>query len=242
MKAILYASAALVAGAHNIAAQAAEFQALCGDQECRVTIDARGVTTPKGFIPSAGVIQWYTGGEGEQYKTAEGVAGGVAGATGGAVVGAVATCWTIILCPIGLIGGAVAGGVGGSRAGKRSDYTFTVIGYSEQGEKKSDSFRFVNNKPVRAVMSELPVMTGLAMGQVRPLEAIAEGLGIKLEIEPKKSWKAADMPATIGKAAESTKTVKNCWSTYLDQNPAMKKWAEANPAQAAQNKKKFGDC
>ena len=34
----------------------------------------------------------------------------------------------------------------------------------------------------------------------------------------------------------------NCWSNYLDQNPAMKEWAEANPGMAAQNKKRFDDC
>ena len=34
----------------------------------------------------------------------------------------------------------------------------------------------------------------------------------------------------------------NCWSNYLEQNPAMKEWAEANPGMAAQNKKRFDDC
>ena len=35
---------------------------------------------------------------------------------------------------------------------------------------------------------------------------------------------------------------KNCWSAYLDKNPAMKAWADANPAMAAQNKSRFDDC
>ena len=35
---------------------------------------------------------------------------------------------------------------------------------------------------------------------------------------------------------------KNCWTTYLDNNPNMKVWAEANPGAAAQNKKRFDDC
>ena len=34
----------------------------------------------------------------------------------------------------------------------------------------------------------------------------------------------------------------NCWSAYLENNPAMQQWAEANPAMAAQNKKRFDDC
>ena len=56
--------------------------------------------------------------------------------------------------------------------------------------------------------------------------------------------------STSGQAKESTilgpkgaKKVevaqKNCWSTYLEKNPAMQKWAIANPAQAEQNKKRF---
>lgn len=223
-------------------ALAGTYEALCGDLNCRITIDARGVTTPNGLLPAQGVIQWYVGGEGEAYKAAEGVAGSVAGGASGAVVGAVATCWTIILCPFGLIGGAIAGGAGGARAGRRSDYTFTVIGYSQEGDKKSDTFRFVNGKPARNVSNELPVMTGLAMGQVRSLEAIAEGLGIELDRDPKKALRAADMPATIGRAIDSETDNENCWSTYLDCNPAMQKWAEANPAQAEQNKKRFEDC
>lgn len=35
---------------------------------------------------------------------------------------------------------------------------------------------------------------------------------------------------------------KNCWTTYLNNNPNMKIWAEANPGAAAQNKKRFDDC
>ena len=44
------------------------------------------------------------------------------------------------------------------------------------------------------------------------------------------------------KPAPKPEPVKNCWTTYLDNNPAMQQWAEANPGAAAQNKKRFDDC
>ena len=34
----------------------------------------------------------------------------------------------------------------------------------------------------------------------------------------------------------------NCWTTYLDDNPAMQVWAEENPELATQNKSRFQDC
>ena len=38
------------------------------------------------------------------------------------------------------------------------------------------------------------------------------------------------------------KEKKNCWADYLEKNPNMKIWAEANPGAAAQAKKRFDDC
>ena len=40
----------------------------------------------------------------------------------------------------------------------------------------------------------------------------------------------------------SSSSGANCWSKYLNKNPAMKQWADANPAMAAQNQKRFDDC
>ena len=35
---------------------------------------------------------------------------------------------------------------------------------------------------------------------------------------------------------------KNCWSAYLEKNPAMEQWAEANPGPAEKAKAKYDDC
>ena len=64
-----------------------------------------------------------------------------------------------------MVGGAFAG----SRAGKSADLYFTVVGYDTAGQKTTLSFRFVNSKPANQLKTELPMFTGLAMGQVRPI-------------------------------------------------------------------------
>ena len=219
------------------------YDALCnGDINCSISVSPQGVSGPSGFIPSGGVVQWYQGGEGETNNTGASVAGGVAGAAGGAVVGALATCWTIILCPVGFFGGMAAGGVGGAGAGKRSDHMFTVIGYNNEGQKIAHSFRFINKKPARRMAMELPVMTGLAMGQVRPLATVSAALGIEVKDASTTNITAASMPAKIGKAAQPKASSRTCWSEFLER-PGMSTWAEANPKAAQKIKaKKYDDC
>ena len=46
----------------------------------------------------------------------------------------------------------------------------------------------------------------------------------------------------LGETKISSSSGANCWSKYLNENPAMKQWAEANPAMAVQNQKRFDDC
>ena len=228
-----------------IGALAEIYSAICeGEKDCTITVSPQGISGPNGFIPAGGVIQWYQGGEGDTHKAGESLAGGVTGAVAGTILGSIATCWTIILCPIGFIGGMAAGGIGGSQAGKSSEHIFTVLGYTEQGEKIGHSFYFVNKKPARRVAMELPVFTGLARGQLRKLNEISQNLNITIEQNKEQPpvFRAGQMPAKIGEAAMADKPIKKCWSTYLEGNPSMKVWVEANPELAEKSKKKFDDC
>ena len=57
----------------------------------------------------------------------------------------------------------------GSKAGRTADLYFTVVGYDSAGDKTTLNFRFVNPKPATRLRQELPMLTGLAMGETRSL-------------------------------------------------------------------------
>ncbi len=52
----------------------------------------------------------------------------------------------------------------------------------------------------------------------------------------------AQAESALGAQEVKEKPKGNCRTAYLNANPAMKAWAEANPSMAEQNKKKFADC
>ena len=143
-------------------ASATTYQALCGNNPCTINVDANGIGGLNTFIPIGRVAQWYTGGQ-ESYNSTDGTVGAVGGGTAGAIAGGV------LLGPVGLVGGLVGGALVGSKAGKTADLYFTVVGYDSSGEKTTLNFRFVNPKPANQLKQELPMLTGLAMGETRSL-------------------------------------------------------------------------
>ena len=247
-KKILFSIAALSVVAYQPLAIAGTYDALCGGIKCKITLDAKGLSGPNGFVPSGSIAQWYTGG-GEEHNAAASAVGATAGATGGAVVGVLATCWTVILCPIGLIGGAVAGGMGGSGAGKSADYYFTIIGYNQKGKKIVQGFNFINKKPVGRLMQELPALTGLAMGEMRSIDEIKENIA-----RGSRESLPGDINSGEGGATSTTlpdsldaneivnKAKSKCWSVYAKENPGMAEWAEANPSLSEDKRAKYDEC
>jgi hypothetical protein len=105
-------------------------------------------------------------------------------------------------------------------------------------------FEFKNDKPAKILMQELIAVTGLGMGQTRTAEEIkAAESGEAETLGPMPKQGTGLGPSGLGALAPDQPVKgKNCWSTYLENNPAMKQWAQQNPAQAAQNKKRFADC
>jgi len=192
---------------------ASEFQALCGGVKCTVSITPDLISSPYGQLPPSRVTYWGSSGDS---KTSVG--------TG------VAT--TILFGGIGLLGFLA----------KNHQYNFTINGFDAEGKKASMQVEFKNDKPAKQMMSELTAFTGLGMGQTRTAEEIlAAENGQEATLESiGKSRDAVIIGPKGQRKAEVARA--NCWSAYLDKNPAMMKWAEANPAQAAQNKKKFDDC
>ena len=174
------------------------------------------ISSPYGSIPTNRVTNWGGGGD-----TSTQVGTGVA--------------TTILFGPIGLLGFLA----------KKHDFNFVVNGYDADGKKASISLQFKNDKPAKRFINEMQQVTQLGMGQTRTAKEIlaAESEASALStgtLEGDAQLQNADL--TNSRAALKASSNANCWSSYLDQNPAMKDWAEANPGMAAQNKKRFDDC
>lgn len=118
-------------------------------------------------------------------------------------------------------------------------------GFDAEGKQVSMQFEFKNDKPAKLLMQELVAVTGLGMGQTRTIDEIkaAESGVVAGPGELTAQAPAASLTRLGPKQALTPATPKkNCWSAYLEANPAMQQWATANPGQAAQNRKRFDDC
>ena len=248
-KALLTASSIAVAGISHLAlmttvAQAETYDALCGDSGCSISVDGRGISGPGGFIPSELVSKWTVGTD-SGYHGGKGVAGGLGGATAGAIGGG------LLLGPIGLLGGLIGGAMAGSGAGKEFEGYFTVVGYNKEGEKISNSFRFINKKPANRLRSALPAVTGLSMGEERTAQELEVAYANFIQGKPASS---DGLPARLGVGATpvaKTPTIKTtpspvvqgstgelAWDAYLEQRNLVA-WAEANPEMAEQLRQKL---
>lgn len=126
---------------------------------------------------------------------------------------------------------------------KNHQYNFTINRFDAEGKKASMQVEFKNDIPAKLLMSELTAFTGLGMGQTRTAEEIlATEKGEESTLQTLGKSKKAQILGSMGSKKKTEVPKQNCWSTYLETNPAMQKWAEANLAQAEQNKKRFNDC
>ena len=234
---------------------AGTYDAMCGNTECKIKLDGYGLRGPMGYIPAHRIAQWSTGG-GEVNNTPASVAGATGGAVGGALAGGIVTCWTLVLCPVGLLAGGIAGGVGGARAGKSADFYFTVIGYNQEGKKIVQNFNFFNKKPAGRMFQELAALSGLGMGELRTSEQIKEmesrthiagheTIAISVN-DPAKTKEVIDslLPETLNSDStnpnEEMKKVR-CWNSFI-QKPGMRAWVNANPKTAQRVRANYFDC
>lgn len=183
---------------------------------------------PWGFTPTDLISQWNVG-KASDYDAGKGVAGGLDGATAGAIGGA------ILLGPIGLLGGLIGGAIAGADAGKEFEGYFTIVGYNKKGEKIAHNFFFINRKPVKRLLSELPLVTGLALGEERDLNDIEAAFSGESQSEKTKE----NLPSRLGQTKTASKK-NNCWEDYLNSNPAMAVWASNNPKLTDQQRIKSG--
>tara|TARA_B100002051_G_C16618621_1_gene577040 strand:- start:66 stop:749 length:684 start_codon:yes stop_codon:yes gene_type:complete len=203
---------------------AGSYQALCGGTRCTVNVSATEISSPFGSIPTTRVTNWGGGGD-SNTSVGTGVA------------------TTVLFGPIGLLGFLA----------KNHDFNFLVNGYNEDGKKTSIQVQFKNDKPARRFVSEMSAVTGLGMGQKRSAAEIKKleseqglndfdtaggGSGLTLDQAAAKENQLANEQAEVAKASSTGK----CWSSYLESNPGMKAWAEANPSMAESTKAKYDDC
>ena len=206
-----------------MAALAGTYEALCGDIKCTVNVSSVGIRSPQGSIPASRVSYWSVNGE-----SSTSVGTGLA--------------TTILLGGIGLLGFLA----------KNHNYDFTVDGYDSEGRKVAMQFKFKNNKPAKQLSEELYRVLGLAMGRQR---TIAEIKAIESGESPLNAMASRVEPSLASTSrfepslASATKS-SNCgrvlmdygcnYSTYLDANPSVKAWAEANPEMAAKERIRLG--
>jgi hypothetical protein len=197
-------------------ADAGQYEALCGGSKCTIIVSPTEISSLYGRIPSRRVSYWSNSGES---KTSVGAG--------------VAT--TILFGGVGLLGFLA----------KNHQYKFIVNGFDASGKAVAMQFEFKNDKPAKLLVQEMVAVTGLGMGQSRTIDEIKaaensdqQGLGEM----PKQSTGLESGTLKPANTSSPAKASKNCWSSYLNNNPAMKKWSESNPTLAEQNKKRFDDC
>ena len=154
-------SIALTAGLLSPTAAIADtYEALCNDNDCRITIDRSGLEGPQGFVDKEKITQWHS------YKIALGTAGGINGGNAG-LAAATAACLTGVFCPVAVAVGVVGGNKAGSILGKGNKYFLTVMGQKDDGSNYVQSFTFPNKKITKKFQKEVIKLTGLKMGQVK---------------------------------------------------------------------------
>ena len=197
------------------AALAGSYQALCGGGKCTINVSSQGISSSQGFIPPSRVSYWSVNGE-----SSTSVGTGVA--------------TTILFGGIGLLGFLA----------KNHDFDFTVDGYDVDGRKVAMQFKFINDKPAKKLTTELYRVSGLAMGRQR---TIAEIKAIESGEAPLNASASSVEPAL---AARNKQKQLDCgpvlqdydcnYDAYLDANPSVKAWADANPVLAEQERVRLG--
>ncbi len=191
----------------------------------QITITADEISSPSTIIPTTRVTSWGGGGD-----SSTSVGTGVA--------------TTLLFGPIGLLGFLA----------KNHVYSFTINGFDTEGNRESIVLDFKDKVQPAKLMMELPIVTGLALGQSRSEAEIKELEETGGNIEPASIGKYEEETLYGGPAeqneeetlyggpAEQNSDKFECgrvikdydcsYNKYLEANPSMQEWAEANPEMA----------
>ena len=178
----------------------------------QITITADEISSPSTIIPTTRVTNWGGGGDSKTNI-------GLGAAT------------TILLGPIGLLGFLA----------KNHAYSFTINGFDTEGNRESIVLEFKDKVQPAKLMVELPIVTGLALGQSRSEAEIKELEETGGNIEPASIGEYEEETLYGGPAEQNSDKLEcgrvikdyDCsYNKYLEANPSMQEWAEANPEMA----------
>jgi hypothetical protein len=136
---------------------ASAFDALCGNDDCRVSLSPAGVSAGDVVIQNDRVLLWTAGG-------AEVPSQGLSAANTlrGAAVGLLLA--PTLLAPLGLVWGGLAESSGGD---VNPDLHFKILGCTATGSPQVISVRFLSSSAARKFRMELPMFTNLVSGQLK---------------------------------------------------------------------------
>ena len=223
MKNMLTAGAVALALAAPVHAQWEKFDALCGSSRdrCQVKFDGEKMTMPGLVIYAEDVVSWNMSDN------------------------------TTQRCYHGWFGAK-------SCYNPNEDQRFFIKYMGDDGTRQLVQVAFLNHKPARSFINMMSLWSGLQSenlkttvqaerrtaaqdpGSVQPFEDVTTSPNAKNKgahnlgegSVPAKRYRKASRPQP-----------KACWSAYLEANPSMKVWADANPEAAEQVKtKKYDDC
>jgi hypothetical protein len=144
-------------------AHSSTFDALCGNEKCRVDLSPAGISVGETTIPNDRVLLWSAGGA-EPPSHLLGAANTLRGATVGLLIA------PVLLGPVGLIWGGLAESGAGD---VNPDLYFKIIGCSITGSPSEINLRFLSSSAARRFRMEFPMFTNLVPGQQKSFGSCA---------------------------------------------------------------------
>jgi hypothetical protein len=136
---------------------ASAFDALCGNENCRVTLSPAGISAREVLIENDRVLLWTAGG-----PLSPSQALSAANTIRGAAVGLLLA--PTVLAPLALVWGGLAESNGGD---VNPDLHFKILGCTATGSPQGLSVRFLSSSAARRFRMELPMFTNLVSGQIQ---------------------------------------------------------------------------
>ena len=138
------------------------------------------------------------------------------------------------------------------------DQRFFIKYMGDDGTRQLVQVAFINHKPARSFINMMSLWSGLESENLRTTVSAEKRTAAKDPASVQPFEDVTTSPNALSKGAHnlgegsipakryrsaSQPQPKACWSVYLESNPSMSIWADANPEAAAKIKaEKYDDC